>query len=138
MTNSKAAKRYRWTTIVYLLAVFTLCVLNFGSVSIGPEEFIGIRIDHVAHFIMFTPMPFLFFGIYYSSASAVSAGRLVLICLMSFFIASFTEILQLYVIPWRSGEWFDLVADAAGILFGCLLTSLFFFIFIRHKNNLML
>ncbi len=120
MRRSTLAMLYKWVTSVYLLAVVLLCVINFGSISEVPSELFGIRMDHIVHFFMFLPMPLLFFGVYVSSVSVPSLKMMAIIFILCLLLASCTELAQQYLIPWRSGEWSDLAADAAGIFSGCL------------------
>lgn len=115
MGRDTLAKLYKWVTSVYLLTVLILCVINFGSVPEVPSELLGIRMDHVVHFFMFFPMPLLFFGVYASSVSTPSLKSIFIIFFLSLLLASCTELIQQYLIPWRSGEWSDMAADAAGI-----------------------
>ncbi len=121
MRRGTSAMLYKWMTSVYLLAVLLLCVMNFGSVSAVPSELLGIRTDHIVHFFMFFPMPLLFFGVYVSSVSVPSLKMMAIIFILCLLLASCTELVQRYLIPWRSGEWSDMAADAAGIFSGCLI-----------------
>lgn len=124
METNTAAKWYRWVTAVYLLAVLSLCVINFGPMSKVPSRLLDMRTDLIIHFVMFIPMPFLFFGVYSTCVSLPSLWGLAIIFLICVFLASFTEVMQQYLIPWRTGELSDLVADTIGISAGGLITVL--------------
>lgn len=124
--KNTALKWYKWLTALYLLSVLALCSINFGPSTDIDIDLFGIRTDHLAHFIMFFPMPFLLFGIHRYSALSVSLHRIVPLMILSLIFALLTELMQNYFIPWRSGELSDLVADTLAILTGGAVSAVYY------------
>ena len=120
--SRKAKTFFRILLAVYLITVFILC---FGKFEAGPDielSFWGIPTDKLVHFAMFFPFPFLM----YLSLGARSRakrrrlGILLLILSAGVLLAVLTEGAQ-HFLPYRSGEWTDLLADTLGLLTATLI-----------------
>ena len=65
-----------------------------------------------------------------SNGKAYQKKALLLAVVISIFYGGLTEILQEYLVPGRTGDWFDFLADSIGTLLGVLVFHLFY----RHKK----
>lgn len=100
-----------WRRLTLLL---TLLVL-YLALSPSPPRQIDTGWDKSNHALAFAA---LMFSGYFGYVS--SRGRLWRLWLALLALGAAIEVMQLYV-PNRSGDWQDLVADAVGLLLGCLL-----------------
>ena len=102
--------------LIYLGAVFTLCLINMESVAELPKDFLGIPLDKWAHFIMFLPYPILIYGSFHGITSR-PYGHITMLGIIIFsgiLLAGGIEILQ-GMTEYRSMEIFDLAADLLGL-----------------------
>lgn len=122
MTGEKTRLYSRILLWVYLIALFVLCFGKFGQ---GPDlhfSLWGIPTDKLVHFAMFFPFPILTWlsldgkslsrkSRYTAIATLLGAGTLIAIA---------TEAVQ-YFLPYRNGDWMDLLADIVGLLVSSLI-----------------
>ncbi len=111
--------------VLYLVTVFILC---FGKFEAGPDiqmSFWGIPTDKAVHFSMFLPFPvLLFFALDGLRLSRKERALAILSILAAgILVAAATETAQ-YFIPYRTGDWKDLLADSLGILTSSLILTL--------------
>lgn len=105
---------------IYLVAVLTLCVINLSSMPEVPTTFLGIELDKVAHFLMFLPLPVLFYLSFDWKAAAIIGASI----LAGLTLAGTTEWIQSFL-TYRSMDLDDFFADIIGLLSGAALTGIF-------------
>ena len=105
---------------IYLVAVLTLCVINLSSMPEVPTTFLGIELDKVAHFLMFLPLPVLFYLSFDGKAVAIIGASI----LAGLTLAGTTEWIQSFL-TYRSMDLDDFFADIIGLLSGAALTGIF-------------
>lgn len=106
-----------WLALLFVLLMLITpgpvidAIKNFLSLPVMPPSESEFPVDKVVHCMLFAACAFL-------SARAWSGQfKLALIVLMLLLFAAMTEFLQT-VIPGRSGDFADFLADALGILLG--------------------
>ena len=115
---------FRILLILYLIAVFALCFMNLSSMpDIRPTLF-GIDIDKIAHFLMFLPLPALFYLSFNGKAAALIGASL----LAGLSIAGTTEWIQSFL-TYRSMDLADFFADSLGLLCGAVLVGIAVIVF---------
>lgn len=104
---------YKWS-ILWAIVVIILCTLpnnNFDKVPSYPG------MDKLVHMGMF----FVFCTLLYNGVITQYKGRpsmwppVIIVSFLGMLFAGFTELLQLYIFTYRSGDWWDLFADTVGI-----------------------
>jgi VanZ family protein len=113
----------------YLLAIILLVVLpvNDKNSKINHTYILSIRLDYIAHALLFCPWMF-----FYSLVRPFSFARRITKTGWLFaglFFASLAELVQHFT-PYRTLNIKDLLANAAGILLGATL-----FMFLESKNT---
>ena len=102
--------------LVYLAAVCVLCFARFDESPSMSLSFWGIPSDKIVHFLMFAPFPIL---AWFSLGKFPERRKRLLtlggLLLLGLVLAVFTEGIQ-WFIPYRSGDWRDLLSDALGLL----------------------
>ena len=115
-------KKSNWGIILTIIVAILIFVL-----SIIPSDFQGERpvlffkgFDKLAHVLMYGSLSFLVLNEYLKRYSP--RRSLTLIIAFSIFLYSIImELIQLYLIASRSGEWKDVLANLTGIVLGCSL-----------------
>ena len=99
--------------VVYLMVVAWLCFGRFDSTPDVPMTLWGIPTDKVVHFLMFLPFPVLAFlafdrfterfwpSVFWTSVSFLAGCA----------FAAATEFIQDRLLPWRTGDSNDFLAD---------------------------
>ncbi|WP_286589297.1 VanZ family protein [Sphingobacterium sp. N143] len=104
---------YKWC-FIWAIIVIILCTLpgnNFDGVPAYPG------MDKLVHCGMF----FVFCTLMYNGVIQQFSGKptkwipIFVVTIMGFLFAGLTELLQLYIFTYRSGDWWDLFADSVGI-----------------------
>jgi VanZ family protein len=104
---------YKWC-FIWAIIVIVLCTLpgnDFDKVPTYPG------MDKLVHCGMF----FVFCTLLYNGVIQQFHGKptrwlpIVVVSILGFLFAGLTELLQLYVFTYRSGDWWDLFADSIGI-----------------------
>lgn len=116
----------------YIIAVILLCVIQTDNIPELPKSFLGIPMDKVAHFVMFSPFVLLGYSSFYPTRNEFwrkLAVLAILICLGCVFAYS-TERLQAMT-SYRSYDIKDLGADGIGILSGAIITLTY--LLTKHK-----
>lgn len=101
----------RWTRIAFALALAVQCWALY--VPRPPTVESGLPLDKVVHLALFAVVTWL----------GVRAGWRWVVPLM-IVQAAVSELVQLLLLPNRGGDWWDLLADVAGIGLGWALASL--------------
>ena len=98
--------------MLYVVAVVTLCLMNFSSPPKVQRTIFGIPTDKVVHFCMFFPMPILAFFAFDKYTDKVWTSLLftAVTFIVGIGLATFTEWAQ-SLTPHRSKEHADFLAD---------------------------
>lgn len=109
--------------IVYLLAVLYLCFGKFENTPDIPWSFLGIPSDKLVHFCMFFPYPILAFLAFdrftdTSKSTFLFSG---ITWVLGLLLAVATEWGQAHLTDYRSGDPWDLLADALAITLSTIL-----------------
>ena len=104
------------------MLLFFFSLYSFNSTPIDLSKYFWIiRIDRIAHFIMFFPFPF---SAWFAFGGKIKkkTGKFAFLTLLitGIVIASLTETLQAFI-PGRDSDWLDLVANFTSIFLGTLL-----------------
>ena len=119
ISPEKIRKFSRILLVFYFAVVLALCFLNPGDLpELGPTLF-GIEIDKVVHFLMFMPLPSLFFLSFEGKPSAIIGASV----LAGIALAGTTEWIQGFL-SYRSMDLVDFYADLLGLLSGAALTGI--------------
>ena len=108
---------------LYLAAVGYICFSSGDNFPSFDDSIFGVATDKVVHFTMFLPFVFLF----YIACRPGNAGRPLAFWTVSivagFLLATVTESVQM-LLPSRTAELFDCVADGLGVMGGAAFTLL--------------
>ena len=96
---------------IYILIVLFLSLYSFSNsdIRISPRIF-GVESDKVIHFMMYLPFPFL-------ARFSLKCRKYPIIFAAGIIISAVAELLQ-HLVPERSFELYDLVANFSAILAG--------------------
>ncbi len=108
-TYNKNKKKYLWGFYLYLGVIFILSVI---PVSLGLPTG-SDKIKHAGAFFVYSLL----------MDRAFNSPESGLIVLSGFLFGAFIEFVQLFI-PWRHGEYWDLMANLAGLLLGVLILQL--------------
>lgn len=121
----KSTLTWRLITLLYLGVVAFLCFAPSDTFPQVNTWSFFIPIDKLVHFSMFTPLPIMFYASIGKKESPKRIClRIIMILLGSCIIAGSTELLQ-GLIPNRSTDFYDFIADCLGITISCLLLFLY-------------
>ena len=119
---------WRILLVIYLAAVAYICFASQGSLPSFDDWNFPIPADKCVHFLMFLPWPMLAC----LSVLPVGAGRtqkavtvMLLMTLAGCALAGLTEWIQ-GLLPYRSKDVWDFIADCLGLLSGALLFAAFY------------
>ena len=109
--------------IVYLLAVLYLCFGKFENTPEIPWSFLGIPSDKLVHFCMFFPFPILAFLAFDRFTDTPKSTFLFsgITWVLGLLLAVATEWGQAHLTDYRSGDPWDLLADALAITLSTIL-----------------
>ena len=107
----------------YMAAVGYLCFAKPDDIPQMPELWLGLPADKICHLLMFIPFPALAFGTFGHGISRPVYRIALLGILMAsgITLAAGTEFIQAHL-AYRSAEKGDILADAAGLAIGGLIT----------------
>ena len=117
--------------LLYLGAVFTLCLINMESVPELPMDFLGIPLDKWAHFIMFLPYPILAYISFRPDRKGVSIHLIALAAIIAVGAAMSMGVERLQIAAGRNYDIKDFYANIAGMAAGAAITLIF--ILARHR-----
>jgi VanZ family protein len=108
---------------LYLAAVLFLCFGKFESTPDVPGTFLGIPTDKLVHFCMFFPFPILAFLAFDKFTETPKSTFLFsgITWVLGLLLAFGTEWGQAHLTDYRSGDPWDLVADALSITLSTVL-----------------
>lgn len=117
-----------------ILCGIVILILTGLPGSVFPRVKPVVGIDKVVHALMYAG--FAFACIWGYRKQFVSNGlqykkkALLLAIIISIAYGGLTELMQEYLIPSRTGDWIDFLADSLGTLIGITV----FYVFYRHKK----
>ena len=119
---------WRILLVIYLAAVAYLCFASQGGLPKFDDWPFKIPADKVVHFLMFLPWPILSC----LSVLPIGAGHtrkavivMMLMTLTGLALAGTTEWIQ-GLLPYRSRDIMDFIADSLGLMTGALLFAAFY------------
>ena len=119
MRKGKRHQLVRIVLLAYLLAVVLMYVLPVNTKGeLNAQQFAGLRLDYVLHAVLFLPLPFLLIDY------RAKAGNFVLLFAGAIVLAAATEYIHA-LIPYRSFNPNDLLANVSGVVIGGTLLLLF-------------
>lgn len=126
LVAEKYKKIVTTATALYLLAVLFCCFYKFSNLNLL-EEMPFSWFDKLVHFMMFAPfVPLVSCFIAANVPTAQNYRRSVVVAsIFGVVFALFTELVQA-LIPYRSFEWLDLVADLLSLKVFSALTFILF------------
>lgn len=112
--------------VIYLLAVLFLCFGKFENTPDVPWSLLGIPSDKLVHFGMFFPFPILAFLAFDRFTDTPKSTFLFsgITWVLGLLLAFATEWGQAHLTDYRSGDPWDLLADALAITLSTLLVIL--------------
>ena len=119
--RDKAYKLSVVLLLIYLVAVLFLSLHNFSDDDRIYPKF--PLMDKIGHWLMMVPLAVIIFIIYRIRVNKrISTSRLITISLFCGTILGIvTEVLQEFLTTYRTGSFYDLLADIIGVLTGCLI-----------------
>ena len=113
-----------------ILCGIVILILTGIPGSVFPRVKPVLGVDKVVHVIMYATFAFLCIWGYRSPYIAKDKARrikaLALTVIISIAYGGLTEIIQEHLIPTRTGDWFDFLADGIGTLLGISVFGLIF------------
>lgn len=119
MTKNKVLHRFIFIT--YFIIVLVLHIIKANDLKDLNNYFLGIRVDHWMHAIMFLPLGFLVKFNFQRNGSII---------IVSVIAGIFFEIVQ-YFLPYRTFELSDSLSDYTGIIIGL---GLHYLLFEKREN----
>jgi VanZ family protein len=121
-----ASVRKFWISITLYIAVLLLCVIQTGHLPKAPMN----DFDKLVHFLMFLGLSGAAFFDNTSYFRRATSKRSIFYgsFLLPFLLGGLIEIIQEYVVHYRTGDWMDFFFDTVGIATGaviCLLINRF-------------
>lgn len=113
-----------------ILCGIIILVLTGLPGSVFPRVKPALGLDKVVHILMYASFAFLCIWGY--REQFVSNGKdyrikaMALTAVISIMYGGLTEIMQEYIVPMRTGDWYDFLADAIGTLLGISVFCTFF------------
>ena len=113
-----------------ILCGIAILILTGLPGSVFPRVKPALGMDKVAHIIMYTTFAFLciwgYRSPYISKDRTKRIKALVLTAIISIAYGGLTELIQEHLVPTRTGDWFDFLADSIGTLLGISIFGIFF------------
>ena len=117
-----------------ILCGIVILILTGLPGSLFPRVKPVVGYDKVAHILMYATFAFLSIWGYrwqfVNKGKAYRKKALILTLVISIAYGGMTELMQEFLVPTRTGDWFDFLADIIGTGLGVLL----FYVFFRHKK----
>jgi hypothetical protein len=126
-TLTRMISKHHRPTILWALFIFIMCSAKFGD-NITHEPLFFAGFDKLVHCGFFSVLVVFWCNgiIRQQNDKLLSYKSALIVTFISILFGGLIELLQLTIFTWRSGEWPDLFADAAGAcmgIFGVLLTD---------------
>ena len=123
--------KYKLTSL-FCLFVLILSVMpsrNFPKVEVT-------CIDKIVHFLLyFSLVGAMFFDNIFCKNTTFQLKKLLFFLLFSIIFGAIIEIIQ-YFLPSRSAEWFDLLSNSLGAMFGVIVIFIVKRLILQKKSNL--
>ena len=119
---------WRILLVVYLAAVAYLCFASQGGLPKFDDWPFKIPADKVVHFLMFLPWPILASISVMPDRDRASVRMVVILLIITLIgcaLAGTTEWIQ-GLLPYRSRDIMDFIADSLGLMTGALLFAAFY------------
>ena len=117
-----------------ILCGIVILILTGLPGSVFPRVKPVVGIDKVVHVLMYAGFAFACIWGYrkqfVSNRLQYKKKALLLAIIISIAYGGLTELMQEYLIPSRTGDWIDFLADSLGTLIGITV----FYVFYRHKK----
>jgi VanZ family protein len=129
-SQSMDLKKLTTNSIPGILCGIVILVLTGLPGSVFPHVKPALGLDKVVHILMYASFAFLCIWGY--REQFVSNGKdyrikaLVLAAVISIMYGGLTELMQEYLVPMRTGDWYDFLADTIGTLLGISVFCAFF------------
>ncbi len=121
-------KKYKFSILIFLVIV-TISLVNTQSISID-EKMLFKHFDKVVHLLMYFTLTFIFaIENFISSNYKINKLKFFAVITISFIVGVGMELAQSYLTTYRSGDFFDEVANLSGVIVAVL-------IFLLLKNKL--
>ena len=128
--NPKALEKLTRNSFPGILCAIIILVLTGLPGSVFPKVKPIIGIDKVVHIIMYAGFAFLciwgYRSQFISNGKTYRKRALLFTALISIGYGGLTEMIQEFLVPTRTGDWFDFLADVLGTLLGLFVFYLFF------------
>ena len=123
-------ERLTRNSIPGILCGIVILILTGLPGSLFPRVKPTIGLDKVAHILMYAGFTFACLWGYrkqfVSNGLAYKKRAVLLAIVISIAYGGLTEMIQEHIVPTRTGDWFDFVADSIGTVLGALVFYLFF------------
>ncbi|MBR1513687.1 MAG: VanZ family protein [Bacteroidales bacterium] len=127
-------ERLTRNSIPGILCGIVILILTGLPGSLFPRVKPVVGMDKVAHMLMYAAFAFLCIWGYrrqfVENGAAYRKKAILLALLVSIAYGGLTELMQEFLVPTRTGDWFDFLADSIGTGIGMLI----FYLFFRHKK----
>ena len=127
-------ERLTRNSIPGILCGIIILILTGLPGSLFPRVKPVVGIDKVVHLLMYAGFAFACLWGYrkqfVSNGSAYRKKAIILALVISIAYGGLTEIMQEYLVPKRTGDWMDFLADSIGTGIGVLI----FYLFFRRKK----
>ena len=112
-------KQDRWGILLVILFAILILILSILPSDISKESprFFFPGMDKIIHAMMYGAFTYLALNEFLKNY-AVRKRSVIIIIVAVFSYSVLMEILQLYLVESRSGEWLDILANLTGILVG--------------------
>ena len=126
----KSLEKLTRNSIPGILCGIVILVLTGLPGSVFPHVKPVVGIDKVVHVLMYAFFAFLciwgYRSQYIANGKSYRKRALSLAAIISILYGGITELMQEYLVPTRTGDWVDFLADAIGTLLGISIFSIFF------------
>jgi VanZ family protein len=113
-----------------ILCGIVILVLTGLPGSVFPHVKPVVGIDKVVHVLMYATFAFLciwgYRSQYVTYGDAYRKRAVLLAAVISILYGGITELMQEFLVPSRTGDWFDFLADSVGTLLGISIFCIFF------------
>ena len=127
-------ERLTRNSIPGILCGIVILILTGLPGSCFPHVKPALGLDKVVHVLMYAGFAFLcLWGYrqqYVDNGTAYQKRAIFLAIIISFAYGGLTELMQEFLVPSRTGDWFDFLSDGIGTCLG----GFFFYLFFRHKK----
>ncbi len=128
--SPKTLEKLTRNSIPGILCGIVILILTGLPGSVFPHVKPVVGMDKVVHILMYATFAFLCIWGYRSqfitNGKTYRTKALILATIISILYGGITELMQEYLVPTRTGDWFDFLSDAIGTLLGISIFGIFF------------